>query len=213
MIRGILFSFLSAFLSATTVAQVVTSTASSGAGSLRDVAAAAAPNATITFDPSLDGQSILLEGSPITLTKNVNIDASGLSVTVAISGGGDSIFIINNGVNATLTRLTLLDAERAISNDGTTTINQCLLTQNSSDSFAGAILNNATGTLTVRDSTLAQNTAVTSGAAIFSSGILNVLNSTIANNCADLEGAGILCQSGTVFVQQSTISGNKAVTA
>src|SRR6478672_11528590 len=75
-------------LSATSPAATltVTNNADSGAGSLRDTLAAAAPDDTIVFDAGLSGQTITL-GSQLTLTRNVTIDASALpgGLTVSIT--------------------------------------------------------------------------------------------------------------------------------
>jgi hypothetical protein len=66
-------------------AQVVTTTNSTGAGSLRAVVASAATNATITFPAGLSGQTISLGSSQILLNKNVTIDASALPLGIQIT--------------------------------------------------------------------------------------------------------------------------------
>lgn len=61
------------------LAQVVTTPADSGAGSLRDTTAGAAPGDAITFTHTLSGLSILLTRGQVTVDRNLNIDASVMS--------------------------------------------------------------------------------------------------------------------------------------
>ncbi|HEX7666853.1 MAG TPA: choice-of-anchor Q domain-containing protein, partial [Polyangiaceae bacterium] len=72
----------------TTVAAVVTSTADSGAGTLRDVATNVDAGAVITFDPSLNGKTITLSSS-VTLPTSVKLQGPGPNlVTIAIGFNG-----------------------------------------------------------------------------------------------------------------------------
>ncbi|HXF09146.1 MAG TPA: hypothetical protein VN625_00060, partial [Desulfuromonadaceae bacterium] len=63
--------FYAAFPVITASAQVVTSSADSGAGSLRDTIAAASPGDVITFSNSLSGQTITLTSGQLVLDKNL----------------------------------------------------------------------------------------------------------------------------------------------
>src|SRR3954470_14056627 len=64
---------------------IVTSSADTGGGSLRETIAAAASDDVIQFDPSLNGQVILL-ASGLKVTRPLRIDGPGAE-QLAISGG------------------------------------------------------------------------------------------------------------------------------
>jgi CSLREA domain-containing protein len=80
--------------------------------------------------------------------------------------------------------------------------------------FGGGILNQDDGTLTVTDSTISDNTADGDGGGIDNDGEgnLTVTGSTISGNTAGRDGGGIQTDTtpGTVTVSDSTISGNTA---
>jgi hypothetical protein len=79
----------------------VTSTADSGAGSLRKALGSVCVGGTIHFDPALAGQTITL-ASPLTLGKNVTIDASAAPGLTLSGNHADRVFIINAGTTATV---------------------------------------------------------------------------------------------------------------
>ena len=56
---------------------IVTTTADSGAGSLRAAIAAASNGDTIQFDAALNGQSIMLTSGELAIDKNITIDGPG----------------------------------------------------------------------------------------------------------------------------------------
>jgi hypothetical protein len=64
----------------------VTNTDDSGAGSLRQMIADAAPGDTITFAPALAGQTITLTLGTLVIAKDLSIDGSSLSTPVTVSG-------------------------------------------------------------------------------------------------------------------------------
>src|SRR4051812_39508709 len=78
----------------------VTNFNDSGAGSLRDAIAIASPDDTITFAPSLNGQTIILTSSMLDITKNLNILGPSGSY-VAISGN-DAVRVFHVAANSTL---------------------------------------------------------------------------------------------------------------
>jgi predicted outer membrane repeat protein len=136
----------------------VTSSADSGAGSLRQAIADAVAGDTIKFDSSLSGATITL-ASQLVLSKNVTIDGSALTVPITISGNDAvRVFYINSGVSAELNSLTVANG-RPTTSDG------------------GGIYNN-NGTLTITNSTITGNSAPSySGGGIYSSGTLTLTNS------------------------------------
>jgi|GEM_PF-1176936 len=81
-----LFAILT--IAPTAMAQVVTSLANDGPGSLRDLMESAPSGAIITFDPALAGQTILLS-EQITSSQTIEVDATGLapdSITLDAQG-------------------------------------------------------------------------------------------------------------------------------
>lgn len=136
---------------------VVTSVLDSGAGSLRDAIQEAntiAGPSAIAFDPALSGQTIRLDGTELTLSSEVSIDASDLPDGIIISGdrtddghtADDSrVFRIEIGAEVFLDSLIItggrspngeegLFGERngggGISNEGTLTMRRCTLAGN-----------------------------------------------------------------------------------
>ena len=63
----------------------VTNINDGGAGSLRQTIADAVSGDTITFDPSLDGQTIIINAT-LSIDKNLTIDGSSLASKIIISG-------------------------------------------------------------------------------------------------------------------------------
>ena len=96
-----LFALLCAMMVGTQSLQagtiIVTTTADSGAGSLRAAIAAASDGDTIQFDAALNGQSITLTSGTLTIDKNITIDGPGanqLAVTKSSGGPDFNIFFV-----------------------------------------------------------------------------------------------------------------------
>src|SRR6185295_6495940 len=88
---------------------LVTTPADNGPGSLRAAIAAAATGDTITFDPALTGQTILLTTGEIAVRRALTITGLG-AANLAISGNHASrIFNINAAT--TITDLTLMNGQ------------------------------------------------------------------------------------------------------
>ena len=177
----------------------VTTTADAGPGSLRYVLSAAVAGATIAFAPGLSGQTIILTGGEVQLTRNVTIDAAALPAGIRINGNHASrIFEVLNGSTVVLTALTITNgyatAGGGILNNGTLTMNRCTVAGNavSSGGGGGGLYNNL-GTLTLNECTVAANSAANGGAGggIFtlSGGVPVALNQcTVAGNAASSGG-------------------------
>jgi parallel beta-helix repeat protein len=185
----------------------VTTTADSGAGSLRqailDAAAASGPT-HITFAPALSGQTITLNSEiVISDAAPVAIDASSLPAGITINGGPGTnrIFYINSGNNVFLTALTLTGGQGggatfsgdggAISNRGTLTLTSCTLFGNSATMLGGAI-DNFLGTLSLSQCTLSGNSVGDngSGGAIYnSSSTLTLTHCTLSGNSVSDNGS------------------------
>lgn len=184
----------------------VTSTADSGAGSLRDAIAAAGNGDTIQFDAALNGETIGLTSAELVIDKNIKISGPGpnqLTVERSTTTGTPAfrIFHIRPGHAVTIEGLTIKSgfAEESgvgIFNDGATlTLNNCAVANNFG-SFSGGV----------------------SGGGIYNSGVgatLTIVNSTIAGNILPVgnqfngsgNGAGIY-NNGTLVIDSSTVTGN-----
>jgi hypothetical protein len=182
----------------------VTSTADSGAGTLREALTNAANGDTINF--SITG-TITLTNGVLLVTNNVTILGPG-PAGLAVNGNGNSrVFRAQGGVSATIAGLTITNGKAlgdfggGIYNDHSTlTVSNCSLTGNSSR-FGGSIYNDGVGgtaSLSVTDSTISTNMAGIAGAGIFNNAIsgsatLTVANTTFIGNftASNGNGAGI----------------------
>jgi len=166
----------------------VTTNNDSGAGSLRQAVLDAGGGDTITFNPSLSGQTISLT-SQITLDKNLTLDGSGLTYQVqVISSGSMRLFTVDSGFTVVIDRLYM---------------------GNSSSASGGAIYNE--GILTVSNSTFAGSSATGSGGAIYNAGSLTILNSTFSGNIAGGFGGAIYADASSVSdISNSTFWDNHA---
>lgn len=169
------------------VTTVVTTAADSGADSLRQAIADACPGGTITFDASLNGQTITLTSGELVINRNLTITGPGANL-LAVSGNNASrVFNIGAGATVTLQRFTV---------------------SNGRDADAGGIRN--AGVLTVRDSAFTGNSPTNSrSAAIYNTGTLTVANSTFTGNSGATYGIiGAFGASGPLTLEQVTLSGN-----
>ncbi len=156
-----------------------------GTGTLRAEIAAAHSGDTIVFAPSLDGQAITLTSGELLIKKNLTIAGPGAG-ELTISGGGLSrVFEVANKENVTLSGLTIRNGV-ALS------------------SYGSCIFNG--GMLTVRNSTLSDNSAF-AGGGIYNGGTLTLGNSALSNNTASNCGGGIY-NDGTLTVSADTLSAN-----
>src|SRR5476651_641315 len=87
---------------------IVTTTADSGAGSLRDTIAAASDGDTIQFDATLNGQTINLIRGELAINKSITISGPGSNLlTVSRSSGTFRIFHVLPGHTDTIQGLTI----------------------------------------------------------------------------------------------------------
>ncbi len=204
----------------------VTTTADSGAGSLRAAVAAANSGDTIVFAPRLAGQTIALTSGPIQMTKaSVTIDGgnSGIEITGA---GQQQLFTINanNGGNSdAINNLTLTGGFVAGSNGGAIVVSDGSNLTLSGDKIGGntaAALNRVGGeggaiadygNLTVSKCTFGANSADPTsgyGGAIYSTKQLTISNSTLTQNNAVFGGA--IYTTNTLTLTSDTLSSNTA---
>lgn len=170
---SVLFSAFLLLLGVPTQAAVVTSTADSGPGSLRQAILDAASGDTITFTNTLSGATILLTGgTQLLLDKSLTINGDSLSNGISIDGNANSrIFELQAGTTNHLISLTLTNGYPSgnggaisIQAGAFASISNCTLIGNLAGpiSARGGGVNND-GTLDITDSSIKGNTAATFG--------------------------------------------------
>jgi hypothetical protein len=180
---------------------IVTTVADSGPGSLREALAAGGPAPKlkrVTFDPALfNGEAadtIILSSEIVAERSGVTVDASAIAGGVKINGAGATrLFFVPATATATVTLRGL-----TLSGAGAVTI-------------GGAIYNQ--GTLTVTDCLITDNTLAlsgTQGGGIYSSGNLTVARCTFAGNAA-YEGGALRSQFSACVLTNCTFTGNSAL--
>ena len=142
----------------------VTNAADSGTGSLRAVIASATGGETVTFDPSIDGETIEL-ASEINITVNLTISGNDSTNTMLDGLSTNRIFNISSGVIVNINRLSIQNGSSegngaGIQNNGTLNLYACAL-HGHVGKFGGAIYNE--GTLNINKSTLYANSHQGSG--------------------------------------------------
>ncbi len=167
--------------------------------------------------------NVNLDGGTITLSQGVlELTAGSGTVTiagigqVAVSGGSASaVFQVDLGAQAALQNLTIEDGNNTggngggIANSGTLTVTDCTLNDNSASNEGGGIY--SAGTLTVSGSTFSSNTA-SSGGALYSEATLTVTGCSFSANSSTSEfgggGGGAIFSSDEATVQGCTFTGN-----
>ncbi len=192
----------------------VTNTNDNGAGSLRNAIANANPSGgtTITFDPSLAGQTIRLTSGALMIPHALTIAGPGASSLTIDGNGIHEVFDIEANASTddvTISGLTITDG--SFSTTGTSggggifahTVQELTLS-------GDAIVGNATG--------VSNPTSGGGGGVYIDGGSLLIAGSTISDNLAGLNGAtsgasnngggGIYSDGGDVTIAASTINDN-----
>ncbi|MCQ3939330.1 MAG: hypothetical protein DPW18_20140, partial [Chloroflexi bacterium] len=179
---------------------MVTTTSDSGPGSLRQAIADASDGDTITFDPSLAGQTVHL-ASPLLIDKGITIDGTSLSLHVKISGdtnndgtGDVAVFQIGGPSSVELNHLDIVKGKGVGATGG------------------GGIANY--GILIIRNSNISDNTYVNGlgGGGIYNKGELTIIDSTLTGNSA-FEGGAIFNElNQPLTITGTTFSNNQALT-
>ena len=203
----------------------VTNLNDSGAGSLRQMIADAAPGDTITF--SVSGTITLTTGE-LVVNKDLSLIGSGAS-NISISGNTSiplSSRVINNSANLTISGLTILHGDAGLGNGGAIlntgtgvlTITNSVITANQAQK-GGGVFNSAGGHLQVTNSTFSANSSRpfdasldASGGAIYNVGVASIRNSTFSFNSVHDNGSGFYNDS-IATVANSTFTLGQAKTA
>ena len=201
----------------------VMNNADDGAGSLRKALNTVCVDGTVTFSDTLTGQTIALLSGPLTLGKNVTIDASAAPGLTLSGNDTDRVFIVNAGTTATVKHLTVTDGYGwqlggGILNNGSLTLDHVNVTGNTMATNAGdywqgggGIYSGDGATLQLIDSSVSNNHAAWSGGGIYSffNTTTTIIRSTISGNVSSDVGGGIRSL-GDFTIIDSTISGNTA---
>jgi len=142
---------------------------------------------TTTRAPIDVGERILHILGPIT------VDIRGVTIR-----GASFLFFVDGGAIANI--------------DATLSVTQSVITRGSVEGHGGGIFNNR-GTVTIRESRIAENFAEIGGGGGIANrdGTIIVIDSTISNNATDEgEAAGLLNVQGTMMIVNSTIADNGA---
>jgi CSLREA domain-containing protein len=179
--------------------------------SLREAIAYAAPNSTLTFDAALNGETITLINGQLTLSVNLELDATPLPNGIVIKGNyPNRIFHCTAGTTNTLSGLTLTGGVpaspsiggSAILNEGMLTLNACSMYLNRNEGLGrGTVMN--TGTLIMNQCTVDDNEAGSLGEV---GGLENNGTATL-NNCTiyDHDIVGIRNTAGSILNINNTI--------
>jgi hypothetical protein len=178
----------------------VTTTADSGAGSLRQAvidAEFAATDDIINFSPALSGQAIVLTGE-------IEITDTGTSGILTINGLGADVLTIDGGAGTN--RIFLIDG-------ATVTITDLTLTGGGG---TGRINNGQGGAIFAFGSNLtldrvhitANTTSGVGGGVVYNGGTHQISNSTFSSNVAANDCGGLYNNASTLTVVNTTISGN-----
>jgi CSLREA domain-containing protein len=199
--------------------RIVTNTADSGAGSLRQGMKDVCDGGTITFNiPTSDAgynattkrHTIMLTSGQLAIDKGMTINGAGANSIVIDGNRRDRVFNIDGNLTVTLSGLEIRNGSNqnggGISNRGTLTLNHCMLSGNSARSGGG--IDNS-GTLTLNVCTLSGNSAG-SGGGILSRGTLTLNHCTLSGNSATSDWGGGIYNIGKLTLNASTLSTNSA---
>lgn len=192
-------------------------------GSLRYALANMSNGDVVSFAPSLNGQTIKLDGTPLLVGKSVTIDASSLADGVTIDGDGKSrVFTVHSAIGTSTVEMIGLtitggltsgtndaDGGAGVYNQGEKlTLTNCVVTGNESSSLGGGIYN--TGTITISGGSITDNKTSpnrnnTGGAGLYSVGYATLANVVVSENHAEGKNDS---QGGAVYARGSFVANN-----
>ncbi|MEP7163306.1 MAG: choice-of-anchor Q domain-containing protein [Ferruginibacter sp.] len=204
---------------------IVTTNADAGAGSLRQAILDACPGSTITFDPSLNGQTITLASTLPTIDKNLTITSPGANLLSISGNDAVQVFRITGADPVMISGLTMangretFDGGGAMRNTGNLTMINCTFKNNVTTSHdgGGAIFAQSSSLMTLSGCTFLDNASIGIyseggiGGAVMALTACNISNSTFTGNSATYEGGAIMLNDHSSIIN-CTITGN-AVTA
>lgn len=195
----------------------VTNTNPTGTGSLAQAINDVDAGGTINFD---------LTGCPCTITpvsalainKNLTINGPGASLLTVSGGNTHTVIYVNpESVTATISGISVkygggVTNGGGIINDGTLTLSQAVIANNSASVSGAGLFSSSSGTATLTDVIIRDNIAGSGGGGIFNSHALTLQNVTITGNTATNSYGGGLNNNGpaTAKLTNVTISDNTA---
>ena len=155
------------------------------------------------------------------ITSPLTINGAGAVSTIIDGGGIDRVIEVRPGATVGINAVTIQNGNpgpgfgaAGILNSGTLTLTNSTVTNNTGENFGGGIY--SIGTLTLTDTTVSDNMLLGSktsggGGGIFSSGILTLTRTTVSGNSTIGRGGGIYNLDLTGTITNSTISTNTAL--
>src|SRR5438874_4098912 len=221
LICSLLLCAVAIYAHATTI--TVINTNDSGPGSLRQAVADANNGDTIDFDPALNGQRIMLMTAELVIDKSITISGPGANL-LAVSRSDNApdfrIFHVIAGLTVVIQGLTISNGlAPGFENGGAIlfggsalSLINCTVSGNSTANEGGGISTSVGNqTLRIESSTLSSNYAGDYGGGIANSGTLIINNSTLSGNRGEFAAGAILNGfngDALLIVSNSTLSGN-----
>jgi CSLREA domain-containing protein len=150
------------------------------------------------------------------ITDDLTINGVGHALVAGGAGWSDRIFDIRTaGISVTLNNLTIAQGKASgggggIANIGNLTVENSIVSGNSSGYAGGGIYQSSGGTLTVKNSAVTDNLAGAGGGISSVNATLIVIGSVIADNSTSNSGGGILSLNSTLTLTNSAVSGNES---
>lgn len=205
-----------------TLGPVVSTTADSGPGSLRQALDDAKPGDTVTFLLTAPAAITLTSGA-VAIAKNVTLSGP-VGGTITISGGNASrVLEVLSGVTAAISNLTLTQGNAASGNGGAvddlgalTLTNVTINNSTVSDpaGFGGGVAVETGGSLAISGSTIDGNSAYKAGGVFESAGAspVTITGTTLSNNTVTdtyaYDDGGALVVNVATTLTNDTVSGN-----
>ena len=188
----------------------VTNTTMSGHLATYGAAIYAFTGATLLLEDSTLSNNAAEGGAAITNVGTMTLTNSVVSENSAeLDGGGIRNHAVLTVTNSLLTGNSTGTHGGAIRNYATLTVSGGSVSDNLAEDNGGGIFHSENGTMSVTDTTFADNSAGSHGAGIWSDAEATLVNVTLSENSARWDGGGI-CSRGTLSVTNGTISGNSA---
>ena len=205
--------------------------------SLREAIERAADGDTVTFDETLAGGTITLNGNQLEINKGIVVDASGLggitidadsksrAINLIVEDGESQVFLTGlkvTGGNA-------IQGAAILNESGILTLTDCVIAENRSTNQSGGVDNSGTltmfgclvidnvgtglwntGSLTMVGCTVSKNRG-SDGAGIYSSGTLSMTDCTVSKNVSLGYGGGGIFSSGSLTLTRCLVSENSSM--
>ncbi len=178
------------------------------------------PAGTYTLSIAGTGEDANATGD-LDITSPLTINGAGAASTIIDGGSIDRVIEVRPGATVGINAVTIQNGNpgagfgaAGILNSGTLTLTNSTVTDNTGENFGGGIYN--IGTLTLVDTTVSDNILLGSnnsggGGGIYSTGTLTLTRTTVSGNSTIGRGGGILGQDPTINIINSTVSGNTAL--